>query len=247
MKCKSSSSKAKALASCEQKHCKGDVDDDTVQAADSNSSNLVMPPGMDMDALGQLTFMPDSNSGNTQGNTWHIMSSSLSDGLTEKNSGDVVGEMNFIWAEGGGSLRARGCKGYFSGGVIEMVFVSVPAGCCQGPYEMCNHNSANVYTCAGGSNLPGARGCNTCPGGTDFSWPRSGEGSTWSQGAKKQVSAGPLIQSISAAAGCTINSAADCDSGGICFLNAFNGGKAASLMQLFVSHFQSSNSTEVIV
>lgn len=98
--------------------------------------------------------------------------------LTEKNGADVLGERNFMFGFKSLPDRIDGgmARDLYDDGVLLQVPVSYTM---TGPYEMCNFDNNNTYTCRGNSTYVGISGSGD---GAWYSFPQAGENTDWHQG-----------------------------------------------------------------
>jgi len=142
---------------------------------------------------------------------WHIMSSTTTSGVTNRNAADTLGDFAFIFGAKG-YPTPRGVQQYYNG-VIEMRHVSVSS---WGDYLQCNHpKGSTTYTCkcpkahSGKCDMhrAGKEKSSHTDGHVWYSFPKAGEGKYWSYENGKGcdsiiVHASCVIKKLAAAAGC---------------------------------------------
>jgi len=187
---------------------------------------------------------------------FNIRSASAPSGVTNKNAGDVQGDLNFIFGSPGESgASARGCYRYYNSGIVSRNYVTIfdP----MGAYQHCNHDSRGKYTCDGNTPNAGYQH-DTHTGGFWYSFPSSGEGKYWSltdyfgHVVAQDIEASQMIQSIGKAARCDCSSISvsrdSCSSCAKCVM-AVVARNPESIEKAWMSSFQSSltNETSFVV
>lgn len=153
---------------------------------------------------------------------YNIRSKNAPGGLSNKNAGDIAGDLNFIFAAPGASgAAARGCYRYHRGIITQaQVTVTLP----WGGYQHCNHDARYRYHCDGWTSRAGTEK-DAHTGGVWYSFPGAGVGKYWKQTAFKEVEASSLIASIGIAAHCDCSpasvSADSCHKCGRCVMAAY--------------------------